>query len=655
MAYQGDKYVGDLALYYIAKKLESGEKTGSVKDVISQSDINKQLKGSSDRKPVAELGKVKIYPIFGPNANAKATQFNQDEISAAMNMADNLLGLPDPIDTDDAVAKFREMERNTGEVKNVEKVVEQFAGPNDITFDFAPNKPIEVVIKDSKGAKDPVYTGVTFDFAPGRDPQDVIAEAKLAVAAGVPASFDQPQTTVEEMGFVPGTPTDPVSQPLPGSEPPPGEPPPGEPPPGEPPPGSAQPPGEQVINPNKNVFNNIPEGADLVDVEGQLYLRYAVPGAGELYEGSTIFMFYEVRYNDPVKAGFVTPGQEYYINAKFSNDDLDLMGVIAGNSADLPGNDPATGQAPHPFTSFAETIATEATIKPWILDPDSIALLAEAALEGREVTEAEWFGTNWYDTHTESERAWLREYYKDPITAEQKANDYKIQVASALRAAGVSGGYDTETNQELAAPDALSQWIANKWVTGSWSEAYTTEQLALFADPFRSGVRDADFTQYINTAGLGGLNRSAEQEDRIKGLYTQWLGPVFGKLTDAEAAEKAGRLRNNPDYEQALVESLKTSRLALFPKYTNTELTYDDIVSPWRGLTRQTWGQEADETQGWWQDMVATNDYEAGQELLRTKGLEQNIGQVTVEATQALQQALGGAAGSVETNLGVNQ
>ena len=74
-----------------------------------------------------------------------------------------------------------------------------------------------------------------------------------------------------------------------------------------------------------------------------------------------------------------------------------------------------------------------------------------------------------------------------------------------------------------AAPDALSQWIANKWVTGSWSEAYTTEQLALFADPFRSGVRDADFTQYINTAGLGGLNRSAEQEDRIKGV-----GPVLG-------------------------------------------------------------------------------------------------------------------------------
>ena len=412
---------------------------------------------------------------------------------------------------------------------------------------------------------------------------------------------------------------------------------------------------EQILNPNKNQFNNIPEGADLVDVEGQLFLRYAVPGAGSLYQGSTIFMFYEVRYNDPIEAGFVTPGQDYFVNAKFSYDDLDLMGVIAGNSADLPGNDPATNKAPHPFTSFAENLAKEATIQPWILDPDSVALIAEAALEGREVTRAEWFSTNWYKTHNEAERSWLEEYTADPLTATQKANDYKLQVASALKAAGVSGGYDTDTNKELAAPDALSGWIANKWVTGEWSESYTTEQLALFADPFRNGVRDSKFSEYIDSGGVGGLNRTAEQEDRVRGLYTQWLGPVFGSLTDAEVAEKAGRIRNNPDYEAALVESLKTSRLALFPKHTNTELTYDDIVSPYRGITRQIWGQEADETQGWWQDMVATNDYESSQTLLREKGLEQNVGQVTVEATRALQEALGGAAGSVETNLGVNQ
>ena len=43
MAYQGEKYVGDLALYYIAKKLESGQKTGSVKGVITDKGIYRQL------------------------------------------------------------------------------------------------------------------------------------------------------------------------------------------------------------------------------------------------------------------------------------------------------------------------------------------------------------------------------------------------------------------------------------------------------------------------------------------------------------------------------------------------------------------------------------------------------------------------------------
>lgn len=648
MAYQGDKYVGDLALYYIAKKLESGTKSGSVKDIVDSNEIDKQLTGASDREPFAEIGNVKLYPILGPNANAKATQFNQDEISAAMNMADNLLGLPDKLDYTDSVAKFREMERNTAEVKKVEQKITQAVSPNEVTFDFAPNKPVEVVIKDSKGAKDPVYTGVTFDFAPNTDPAQVIAEAQLSANNNI----STPTFPLSSEGAE----SKPIFKPedAPIILPPTGDPLPGDPLPGDvlPPSGQSQ---EQVLSNEKNQFNNIPEGADLVDVEGQLFLRYAVPGAGSLYQGSTIFMFYEVKDNDPIEAGFVTPGENYFINAKFSYDDLDLMGVIAGNSADLPGNDPATGKAPHPFTSFAENLAKEATIQPWLLDPDSVALIAEAALEGREVTRAEWFSTNWYKTHNEAERSWLEEYTADPLTATQKANDYKLQVASALKAAGVSGGYDTDTNKELAAPDALSGWIANKWVTGEWSEAYTTEQLALFADPFRSGVRDAKFSEYIDSGGVGGLNRTAEQEDRVRSLYTQWLGPVFGSLTDAEVAEKAGRIRNNPDYEAALVESLKTSRLALFPKHTNTELTYDDIVSPYRGITRQIWGQEADETQGWWQDMVATNDYEASQTLLREKGLEQNIGQVTVEATRALQEALGGAAGSVETNLGVNQ
>ena len=402
-----------------------------------------------------------------------------------------------------------------------------------------------------------------------------------------------------------------------------------------------------------NQFNNIPEGALLVQTDAdKLYLMYEVPGQGTLFQGRPIWIFYEVKDNDLYEAGILTKDAPYEINMMLTEEQIDGF-VYGGNTADLPGNDPRTGRAPHPFTSFVENVSTQAQIAPWILDIDSVKLLAEAALEGREVTEAEWRMTNWYQTHSEAEREWQRLYYADPTTAQNTVNDYKIQVSRALQAAGVTGGFDPETGMERAVPDALAGWIASKWVSGQWTESYTTEQLALFADPFRSGVRDVELGNYIATVGVDGLERTAEQEDRVRQLYTQWLGPVFGKLTDQEVAQQAGRIRNDPDFEQALVEQLKNNRLALFPQYTNPELTYNDIATPWRNLTTSVWGKSADETQSWWQDMVATNNFTEGAATLRSKGLEQNVDQVTIEATEALQNALG--QGSQVADLGVNR
>ena len=402
-----------------------------------------------------------------------------------------------------------------------------------------------------------------------------------------------------------------------------------------------------------NQFNNIPEGAVLVQSdEDRLYLMYTVPGAGTMYKGLPIRMFYEVKGNDLYKAGILTQDAPYEINYFMTEDEIDDF-IVAGNTAELPGNDPNTGQAPHPFLSFVDNLTTQAQIAPWLLDKQSISLLAEAALEGREVSEAEWRVTDWYQEHSEAEREWLRLYNADPSTATAQKNDYKIQVSRALQAAGVTGGFDSATGQEKAPPDALVSWIADKWVSGTWSESQTSEQIALFADPFRSGVRDTDFTTYLSTAGVDGLERTAEKEDRIKQLYTQYLGPVFGKLSDAEVSQKAGRLRNDTDYEAALIEQLKNNRLGLFPKYTNPELTYEDIVTPWRNLTTSVWGEAADETQSWWQDMVGTNDFTSGTATLRSKGLEMGNNQVTIEATEALQSALGD--GSALQNLGANQ
>jgi len=382
-------------------------------------------------------------------------------------------------------------------------------------------------------------------------------------------------------------------------------------------------------------FNNVPKGGMLTNVDGKLYLMYAVPGRGQLYTGNTMYMAYEVVGNDVFAAGLLTEGATAP-TANYSMDKafFDGVSIVAGNTNQIIGNED------DPFASFVETYSEEAQLRPWLLDPEFIALQAEAAIENRDISDTEWRLTNWYQTHNAAERAWMDIELSDPAEAARQLNDLEIFYENQLNALGVAG-----------VPDGLVQWISAKNISGQWSDTYTAEQLKLFADPYKSGDRDAELQNLISTSGFGDVDRTAAREREVVELYRKWLGPTLGALTQDEVSEIAGKLRDDPDYEDALIQSLKQNRLAAFSNYTNPELTYEDIVRPWRNLTTSVWGQTADETQGWWQEMVKSNDFAKAQETLRIKGLQQNITQVTTDATEALQQALG--QGTI-SQLGVN-
>ena len=55
MPYTGEDYVGDLALYYIAKKLESGKRSGTVDEAISDEDEKAQLRGAKVNTKTGEI------------------------------------------------------------------------------------------------------------------------------------------------------------------------------------------------------------------------------------------------------------------------------------------------------------------------------------------------------------------------------------------------------------------------------------------------------------------------------------------------------------------------------------------------------------------------------------------------------------------------
>ena len=583
MSFEGSNYVGDLALYYAAKKIEAGSNK-SIKDIISPTELYRQRTG-----------------------RGRATKFNQGEILQAQYLADRLVNTaqaetkPSGYTEKDLLNSVQNVAK---EIVEVEKQVGKLQVPPEATgvqeaqifqnaLDQVMKKSVLNTLSESgQLERDTFLNALGFN--------DVAEGPGIPVTTTTTDEITEEDLVIEEEDdeIVEEEDDEIVKEDGNG----------------------------QITNTAFTQFNNIPEDALLFDVGGNFYIVYEVPGSdGELYEGNPIYMAYELKDNDLFAAGLLTQGETApQPNATMDQAFFDSIAIVTGNTDQL------TALIDNPFASFVETVGEQSQVAPWITDPEMIALIAEAAVEGREVSDAEWQTTNWYQTHNESEREWLRTYYSDPSTATQLTTDAQIAVANSLQAAGVSN-----------APEALTNWVAGKFVSGEWSQSYTTEQISLFADPYATGKRDESFENYLSSTALTGVDRTTEREREVRELYGKWLGPSLGKLTDNEVAEIAGRLRDDPEYQDQLVQSLKQSRLAAFSNYTNPELTYEDIARPWRNLTTSVWGQTADETQGWWQDMVKSNDFAQAQTTLREKGLEQDITQVTQDATKALQQGLG--------------
>ena len=407
----------------------------------------------------------------------------------------------------------------------------------------------------------------------------------------------------------------------------------------------------QVVNDQLNTFNNIPQNAILIEAAGQLFLGYEVPGAyGQMYSGNPMFMLYEVLDNDVYDAGILTQGATPQVNVSLGSlADLNQYGIVVG------GTDELTENVEHPFIRFVENFEAGKRVNPWLNDTEinpisgvsyqqeAIEFLAEQALEqwSPEETQLKYEGTEWYRKSTTTQKQWLTTLLTQPQQATQDIQDKQLSVRIAMEANGIA-----------SPPDALVSWFADKAVSGTWTQLYTDNQIALLADPYKPGARDTGMVNFIEGVGVGTLDRLSVGEKTVTDLYRRYLGPSLGNASSDEIAEKAGQLRNDPDAEEQLKSYLEQQRLAMFGKYTNPTLTYNDIVQPYKNLVNQVWGQEVDETQDWFIKMVQDNDIEQAYTTLREKGISQGIGRVQDQALNDLQSSIG--QGQVAPQLGAN-
>jgi len=80
--------------------------------------------------------------------------------------------------------------------------------------------------------------------------------------------------------------------------------------------------------------------------------------------------------------------------------------------------------------------------------------------------------------------------------------------------------------------------------------------------------------------------------------------------------------------EDSLIEMLRAQRMALFPEYTDSTLTWEDISGPWKSMAYNTWGVQIDESDAFLQDIVRLNNADEATKKLRREGFDRGYDRV---------------------------
>lgn len=370
-------------------------------------------------------------------------------------------------------------------------------------------------------------------------------------------------------------------------------------------------------------LNGVPGGGQLWKVGNHSYLVYFVPG-----QSRQIPMFWRVHDRKQLEA-LMGPGKPIRYQREI-NSISSVGGIMMGAREELVNN------AEHPFRVLMANFEREATTRPWLRDPEVLAHVAAALLEGRTVSEADLKTTNWWRSRNEQQRNWLVLRESDPMQAERFKQDTTLRVQALLDQAGLRN-----------VPASVVGWMG-AWVTnGRWSEAMLNQQIQALGDPSRRHLMPDYFREIFETGlqnqrdrNYDGFEISSEGEQRVRDTVRQWLGPSHG-WSDEQVSNWAARIRSNSGEMDRLTQALAKQRKALFPEYEDESLTYEDIAAPWRGFVNNIWGQVPDEHDPMFERVVRANDSVEARRLLINEGIKRQNSKVAYDMLGAVSQATG--------------
>jgi hypothetical protein len=253
-----------------------------------------------------------------------------------------------------------------------------------------------------------------------------------------------------------------------------------------------------------------------------------------------------------------------------------------------------------------------------------------SVVENRMLTEAEIASTSWYSTHSEGERQWMLIQHSDPMTAQNNIDDGRISARNLLQQSGVT---DPD--------DQLVDFMADKLTMGQWTKQKLDQQILIMSDPYyKDEPLDTEFRNFISDNDIS-YTHTSDMENEVRSQVQRWLGTNFGNWSNEQVSEWAGKLRNDPNSAEALVDTLKTQREALFPGY-DREADYETIASPWKTMMRNVWGEVPNDSDQTLQNIIRLNDAGEAGKLLTSEGLKRGNDNVVNSVQSALINSFGG-------------